>query len=240
MGRVNAGGPHRPDPGAMCGTRTGIPFKGIGKMATNMFVQFGKIKGECEDKYHDEWCEITSLGQSFNNKAPPLLPSEDAESGTRRGKHAPVKVSKPIDKASTELMEMCWNGEALGTVLIECFRAGGGNAGQPIKYISIKLESVIIKQFKYSVNEGSLVSEDLELVAAKATYEYRQMDKELGTAAAKLSGLASITLGTDDFSDSKSLDLNDLEGEALTAEIQRRARQRNKPGELPGGSQPDQ
>jgi type VI secretion system Hcp family effector len=186
----------------MCGTRTGIPFKGIGKMATNMFVQFGKIKGECEDKYHDEWCEITSLGQSFNNKAPPLLPSEDAESGTRRGKHAPVKVSKPIDKASTELMEMCWNGEALGTVLIECFRAGGGNAGQPIKYISIKLESVIIKQFKYSVNEGSLVSEDLELVAAKATYEYRQMDKRMGTAT--LAGEASIELGQGDHDGSKN------------------------------------
>jgi type VI protein secretion system component Hcp len=80
-------------------------------------------------------------------------------------------------------------------VEIECFRAGKGldHANQPIKYFRIKLKSVIIKGFDFSVDEGNLVTEELELVAAEATYVYRQMDKKSGTA--RRAGIGVVQIG---------------------------------------------
>ncbi len=163
-------------------------------MSTNMFVKFSNIEGECEEQGHRNWCEIMSLGQDFSNPTFPLPPNVTEGKGARPCKHSEVKISKLMDKASTGLMKACWAGDTLEKVVIECFRAGiGQEPNQPIKYFSIELESVIIKKFDYSVNEGQLVSEDLELVATKASYEYRQMDKKLGTAPLAAEG--SITIG---------------------------------------------
>ena len=210
-------------------------------MASNMFVRFDTIEGEAEYKdtpAQKNWCEITSLKQNFENEVPPLLSGDD-ESGPRRGKHAPVEVSKLIDKASLQLMEKCWDGEALEEVEIHCFRAGlGEKEDKPIRYISIKLESVIIKKFAYKVSEGSLVTEDLELKAAKATYQYRQMHKKRGTA--KLTGTSSIELRPEDFTDAKTkIDFSDLDEDEQraaekaareTVERQRKLAQRRSRG----------
>ncbi len=175
-------------------------------MATNMFVQFKDIEGECDEYGHPNWCEITSFGQTFENQAAPL-PSGQTSAEPRRGKHGDIKINKVIDKASIALMKACWEGKLVPEVVIECFRAGPGlNDRQnykdpPIKYFSIILENVIIKKFSYKVDEGNLVSEALELVATKATYEYQRMFKKTGLAAR--AGHADIELGPDDFCDSK-------------------------------------
>jgi type VI secretion system secreted protein Hcp len=171
-------------------------------MATNMFVQFSTkderflIEGECEDIHHEKWCEITSLDQDFTSKASPLAPAKKEGRGAVKCEHSEIKISKLVDKASTGLMEACWLGKTLDKVVIECFRAGKGrdDANQPIKYFSIELERVVIRDLEYSVGEGDLASEDIELVYAKATFKYRQMDKELGTAA--LAGAKSRTVGS--------------------------------------------
>ncbi len=187
-------------------------------MATNLFVQFGDIKGECEDRGHRDWCEITSLGQDFTNAAAPLPAGEADESDSRRGKHSAIKISKVMDKASIGLMKACWAGDTVAKVVIECFRSGSGqHADQPIKYFSIELINVIIKKFDYSVGEGQLVSEDLELVAAKASYEYRQMDKRLATA--QLSGEASIILGQDDHGEDDDDDDDDDDDNAKKKKV---------------------
>lgn len=179
-----------------------------------MFVQFSNLPGECEVAGHTDWCEISSLKQGFSNEAAPLPSGETDKSNSRRGTHKAIEIEKAIDKASIGLMEACWKGTTVAKVVIECFRAGpGSSADQPIKYFWIELKNVIIKSHKYEVDEGKLVSETIELVAAQASYEYRQMDKRLGTA--KLAGEASITLGQGDHDDSpnKSYDEEDEEEE---------------------------
>jgi type VI secretion system Hcp family effector len=185
-------------------------------LATNLFVQFDTIKGECEDYGHPDWCEIFSLKQGFSNEAAPLPPEQpDDESNSRRGKHKAIAISKLIDKASVGLMKACWEGTTLAKVMIECFRSGL-DANPQIKYFSVELENVIIKKIKYAVDEGKLVSEDLELVAAKAAYKYWQMDKKDGTAPAPLAGEANITLGPGDHDGSKyksKTEENDTDGD---------------------------
>jgi len=149
-----------------------------------MFVQFSDITGECEERGHRGWCEITSLDQNFSNPTLPPPPGTTEIKGAKPCKHSEIKITKLVDTASVQLMEACWKGRTVDTVVIECFRAGKGldNKELPIKYFSIELENVIIRELDYSVDEGDLVTEELELVAGKASYAYRQMDKELGTA----------------------------------------------------------
>jgi len=182
-------------------------------LATNMFVQFSNLPGECEATGHTDWCEITSLKQGFSNEAAPLPPGETDQSDSRRGTHKAIEIEKVIDKASIGLMDACWTGAAVADVVIECFRAGtGSSADQPIKYFSIELKNVIIKSLKYEVDEGKLVAETLELVAAQASYEYWQMDKRDGTATR--AGTATITLGQGDHDDSPNrMDDDDDDGD---------------------------
>ena len=151
-------------------------------MSTNMFAKFGDIKGESEDQAHPDWCEITSVEQDFTQKA---SPTEESKPDTCKVEHSEIKISKDIDEASTGLMKACWEATRLKKVEIECFRADGQN--DPIKYFNIVLEDVIIHKFEYKGSgDGSIIGEDLELVAAKATYTYRAMDKKLGTAGGRM------------------------------------------------------
>jgi len=149
-------------------------------MATSMFVKFcpknGIIEGECEEIGHDKWCEITSLKQKFS-----IEDKDEDTTDPQRAKHEPIGISKIIDKASIELLKHCKDGRPLKEVIIECVRAHVAAEGKaPIHYFQIKLENVIVKKFEYKVDEGSLGSEDLELVARKATYNYRELNKFSG------------------------------------------------------------
>jgi len=164
-------------------------------MATNMFARFGAIEGECEDKYHPNWCEIMSLEQDFSNPTIPLPPGATEGTGAKPCKHSEIEIKKLMDKASAGLMKACWFGDTVEKVEIECFRTGLGldDEDQPIKYFSVKLEGVIIREFDFSVGEGEIVSETLKLVAAKATYAYRQMLKRTGYAVR--GGEASVEVG---------------------------------------------
>jgi len=194
-------------------------------MASNMFVQFSNIEGECGERGHKGWCEITKLGQDFSNETAPLIPGDQDNRTIKSGKHGDIKIEKLVDKASLGLMKACWMGTLVPKVVIECFRAGKGldqQQDQAIKYFSLELENVIIKKFRYAVSEGKLVSEDIELVAAKATYAYQNMHKELGTAT--MVDKRGITLGPGDFSDSKTRfgvddDLDDKEEQELREAI---------------------
>ena len=155
-------------------------------MATHMFVKFSGIEGESEDRLHQkkEWCEISSLEQDFTSEASPLAPGKREGRGAVKCDHSTIRITKLVDRASTKLMEACWLGTTLDEVVIECYRAGEGQGGdnRPIKYFSIELKKVVVRELEYSVNAGDLASEDLELVYATAKYEYYQMKKKLGTA----------------------------------------------------------
>jgi len=164
-------------------------------MATNMFAQFSNIEGECEDEGHKKWCEITALEQDFSNPTIPLPPGAKEGLGAKPCKHSEIEIKKLVDKASAGLMKACWFGDTVDSVVIECFRTGLGleDEKQPIKYFSVKLKGVIIKEFDYSAGEGELISETLKLVASEATYAYRQMLKRTGYAVR--GGEASVTIG---------------------------------------------
>ncbi len=148
-------------------------------MATNMYVKFSEdIKGESTFKEHlgkDGWCEITDLGQGFEQKASPS-PASQGEMDTSKSTHSEISISKNMDQASLKLMRHCWKGTTLKKVEIHCFRAAPGD--QPLNYFQIELEQVIIKEFDFKSSEGDLITEDLKLVADKATYCYRPMDKK--------------------------------------------------------------
>jgi len=176
-------------------------------MATSMFVKFcpknGIIEGECEDIGHENWCEITSLKQKFS-----IEDKDEETTDPQRAKHEPIGISKIIDKASIELLKHCRDGRPLKEVIIECVRAHVVAEGKaPLNYFQIVLENVIIKRFQYRVDEGNLVSEELELAARKATYNYRELNKFSGNMVVPvLANAKEYELRDDDFDDAPDRD----------------------------------
>ena len=139
-----------------------------------MYVNFSDgIEGESEFKACPGWCEITELKQDFEQKA---SPEAEGTHDASKAKHSEVGISKNIDKASSKLMQKCWDGTTLDEVVIDCFRAAPGSA--PLKYFNIILKHVIVKKFEFKSSEGEIITEDLELVATFAQYSYWPMKKD--------------------------------------------------------------
>jgi len=171
-------------------------------MATNMYVKFGDIRGECEDIGHEKWCVITSLKQKFT-----IEDKKKDSTNPQRAKHSPIEITKIIDKAYTELLKYCRDGIPLNEVIIECVRDHVVTEGQaPTCYFQIVLKNVIVKEFQYQVNEGDLVSVELELAARQATYSYREQKKTSGAMVNELAFMQPYRLRDEDFGDAPDRD----------------------------------
>jgi type VI secretion system secreted protein Hcp len=148
-------------------------------MAGNMFVKFDTIKGECEDREHKGWSEITSVKQTFSNEASPIGETDpDKISST----HSEIEIEKYLDSASIRLMVASWFGDVIEKVTIQCFRDGGtGGSGYGpgrTKYFEIELKQVIIQEYEYEGKEDDIATESLKLVAAEASYSYDRLLKD--------------------------------------------------------------
>lgn len=147
-------------------------------MATNMFIKFADVEGESTDVNHDKWIEILSFSHSFNQPASPIRDS--AGSTIERANHNDLNIKKYIDDATDDLLKACWSGKQFETVDIECFKSDGQN--QPIKYLEINMEDVIIAHYAIAAAEGALPMENIALAYSKVTYTYISKIKEDGAA----------------------------------------------------------
>ena len=155
-------------------------------MAKHIFVKFGDtVKGSAEDKDHIDWCEITDLTWGLSSKASPTAKDEDERA---RGSIDVVKISKLMDRASIALSNICWKGQHIAEVVIECFHSAGGEIGG-VKYLELRLQNVVIKKFELKLQESTAEppGEDLELVFSYLKMTYYPRDKQTGMATGQLS-----------------------------------------------------
>ncbi len=149
-------------------------------MATNMFMKLRngqgiEIKGEAEDVNHKDWCEITNLEHEFKQGASPLKSDQPPQTGDTK-----LKVTKFNDIATTEILKVCWLATTLPKVEIECCRADGSN--EPVDYLKIELENVVISKCALEAKQGSLPTEKLEFDYTTVKYTYKAIDKHTGRA----------------------------------------------------------
>lgn len=154
-------------------------------MATNMFIKFDSVKGECEDDKHKDWIELLSWSHGFSQPASPVRSSTG--STIERANHSDLSITKYIDSSTDDLLKACWTGKQFEKADIECFRADGDNA--PIKYLEVNLEDVIVSSYSISGGGGDIPMENLSLAYSKVTYKYDAKKK----ADAKPAGVQPVS-----------------------------------------------
>ncbi len=150
-------------------------------MATNMFVKFDGVTGECTDVNHKDWIEILSWSHGFSQPTSAVRASSGAT--VERANHSNLSITKYMDSATDDLLKICWSGKQVATVSVECFRSDGNNA--PVLYLKIEMLGVIVSNYSLSGGGGDIPIENLSLSYKKVTYTYKSKKKEDGTADAQ-------------------------------------------------------
>lgn len=148
---------------------------------TNVYINFTgpDIAGESTDANHQDWIEVLSWEHHFDQPQSPIRSS--AGGGTvERVNHGPFVFRKHIDAATDDLLKMCWTGQHIDKAVLHAYRADG-NTGEPIKYLQIELEKVVVADYDVSGGEGDIPMEEVELTYGKVTYTYTPQ-KETGEA----------------------------------------------------------
>lgn len=148
-------------------------------MASNMFIKFDSVTGEASDKNHVDWIEILSWSHGFSQPASPLRASSG--STVEKANHADFNFTKAMDSASDDLIGACWKGVQYEKVNVECFKSDGDN--QPIKFLEINMEDVIVSSYSVSGGGGDLPMENVSLAYSKITYKYDPKKKDQAQAA---------------------------------------------------------
>lgn len=164
-------------------------------MSKHIFVKFGdSIRGEAEDADHKGWCEIYELSWELENEVSPPDKENAKENEHERGEMMEITIKKKIDRASTELANLCWKGHHLAEVVIECHRAGGT---APLKYLEIKLQHVVITNYEIGLSEGDddMPEEELDLAFSYILMTYFPMDKTTGAATGRVTVEMDTTAG---------------------------------------------
>ncbi len=149
-------------------------------MARDFFIKLGDIEGESEDKNHKKWIEIESWNHGFNQPTSPVRSAQGAT--VEKANHADLSFSKYLDKATDAILSTCWSGKQLPKATLECYRADGD--GNPVKYLMIDMDEVIISNYDISGSPGLHPLENVSLAYGKVTYTYTDQKKADAQAGA--------------------------------------------------------
>lgn len=146
-------------------------------MSSNMYMKFDEVTGEATDTNHNKWIEILSWNHGFSQPASPVRSSQG--STVERATHQDFNFTKFLDSATDDLIGACWKGQQYQKVTLECFKSDGAN--EPIKYLEVDMEDVIVANFGISGGPGELPVENISLSYSKVKYIYDPKDKEDGS-----------------------------------------------------------
>jgi len=142
-----------------------------------MFIKFDDVAGESTDVNHTDWIEILSWNHGFSQPASPLRGSSG--STIEMANHMDFSFTKALDSATDDLIGSCWKGHQYETATVEFFKSDGGN--EPIKYLEIVMDDVIIANFNISGGGGDMPMENISLAYSKVKYIYDPKNKEDGS-----------------------------------------------------------
>lgn len=138
-------------------------------MAADFYLQIDGIKGESADSRHANWIECCSVNWSIQQ--PKSATASTAGGHTaERAELSEISISKLVDLASPILAQTCACGKTIAKAKLEFQRADG--AGEPVKYLEVELENVLIGHVAPSFSEGSAPMENIGLKFSKVRWKY--------------------------------------------------------------------
>jgi len=147
-------------------------------MAIEYFLKLDGITGESQATKHTGEIEVFSWSWGAHNSVSVV------GSGMSAGKVsiAEMSVTKPVDKASAKLLELCCNGKHIATGVLTCAKSTGDK--NPSDYLTIKLTEIYIGSFQTAGSQGDATGqESISLAFASFTYDYKVQGKD-GTLTA--------------------------------------------------------
>jgi type VI secretion system secreted protein Hcp len=147
-------------------------------MAIEYFLKLDGLPGESLSAKHANEIELHSWSWGASN------PVHMDGSGMSAGKvsFSDISVSKPVDKASAKLLELCCTGKHISTGTLSCSKSTGDK--NPGDYLTIKLTEIAITSFQGGGSSGEATgTESLSLAFAKFELDYKIQGKD-GTLTA--------------------------------------------------------
>lgn len=142
-------------------------------MAGDIFLMLDGIKGESADDKHKGEIDIDAISWGLTQTG---AGHRGSGSGTGKVEVHDLNVTKSVDKSSPTLQLACANGKHITKGKIT-FRKAGEN---PLDYLTIDLEGIIISNYQLSHTAGSdgFPSENFAINFVKIKTEYwTQSDK---------------------------------------------------------------
>jgi len=148
-------------------------------MAIEYSLKLDGITGENPASKHTGEIEVLSWSWGASN------PTSISGTGLSAGKVSisDLTISKPVDKASAKLLELCCTGKHIATGTLACSKSTGDK--NPGDYLTIKMNEIHIASFQTGGSSGDSVgSESISLAFVKFEYDYKVQGKDGNLTAA--------------------------------------------------------
>ena len=140
-------------------------------MAADFYLHLEGIKGESTDSKHPAWIECTSVNWSITQPKSATASTSGGHTA-ERADLSEITISKLVDLASPMLAQLCACGKTIPKARIEMQRADG--PGEPIKYVEVELENVLIAHIAPAFGSAGFPGESLGLKFSKVRWKYTQ------------------------------------------------------------------
>ena len=141
-------------------------------MAIEYFLKLNGAPGESLSSKHKDEIEVFSWSWGANN------PTSIHGSGLSAGKvsFSDISITKPVDKASPKLLELCCSGKHIDKGILTCSKSTGDK--NPADYLTIEMEEIHVSSFQAGGSKGDDIgSESISMACAKISYDYKIQDK---------------------------------------------------------------
>lgn len=142
-------------------------------MAIEYHLKLDGITGESAASKHTGEIEVFSWSWGASN------PTTITGTGLSAGKVSlhDLSVTKPVDKASAKLLELCCTGKHIATGILTCSKSTGDK--NPADYLTIKLTEIAISGHQSGGSQGDATgSESITLSFGAFEYDYKVQQKD--------------------------------------------------------------
>lgn len=140
---------------------------------TSMFMKFENpsITGASELPGHVGEIEVLSWNHGFVQ--PTSATRSSAGVGTvEQATHQNLTFTKYLDRTTNELLRLNWTGNQIGKATLTCFRSDSPSGINPLLYLTVAMEHVIIANYSVSGGSGGTPVENISLDYGIIQYTY--------------------------------------------------------------------
>jgi type VI secretion system secreted protein Hcp len=137
-------------------------------MATEYHLKLNGAPGESGSGKHKDEIEVLSWSWGASN------PTNVHGSGLSAGKvsFADIAITKPVDKASAKLLELCCTGKHVDKGVLTCSKSTGDKS--PEDFLTIELNEIHISGVQHGGSSGQDIgTESITLAFGKISFDYK-------------------------------------------------------------------